>query len=376
MIDSLDTAAALVVLFGWCVLLAVPWQPWRMRERLTLGASSSIHPQLHDVTVVIPARNEAAHIAEVVSSVRAADAELRIIVVDDESTDATATAAAAAGAKVVRGAPCPRDWTGKLWAVHQGLAGVTTPYVLLLDADVVIQPGLIGALKAKLSRECVDLASLMVRLRLSTFWEKFLLPPFVYFFKLLYPFALSNSTRPSVAAAAGGCMLVRRQALAAVDDMAVLRGALIDDCALARALKDRGFKTWVGVTRHAQSLRAYARYADVRDMVSRNAFTQLGYSPVLLVGCTLLMTVFFAGPVGWLLFGSPTTVWIGLATLMVIAISYVPTLNYYHLSLLWALLLPAAALLYVAMTWYSAVRHWRGVRSVWRDRIYETREET
>ena len=322
---------------------------------------------------------EATHIQATLHSVATQGNGLHVIVVDDQSSDGTAALARQTpitNLNVIAGEPLPDGWSGKLWALQQGLPHVTTSRVLLLDADIELEPGLLAALLKKMQQQELQLVSLMVELRMQGFWERLLLPAFVYFFKLVYPFRLSNETRGSrFAAAAGGCILVDTQALKDIDAFSSLRDALIDDCTLAQRVKAKGYRTWIGLTRTAHSLRRYDSLADIWNMVARTAFTQLHYSSALLALVSLLMVLVFWVPVLAVLVGDLRTQVLGAAGLVFMAVSYLPTLRYYHRSALWVLLLPLIGSLFLAMTWSSAWRYFRGQRSAWKDRIYDRRRK-
>ncbi|MBL6752619.1 MAG: glycosyltransferase [Nevskia sp.] len=356
----------------WCGLLLAPWRPWSTRERIEPepGAAGA---DLAEVTVLIPARNEAEVIGTTLGALRQQGHGLRAVVVDDQSTDDTARIVRGfPNAELVAGAPLPAGWAGKLWALQQGLAQVRTPLTLLLDADIALQPGQLAALLAHKRAGGWNFVSLMADLRRTSFWDRLLLPAFVYYFKLLYPFGISNSRSRLVAAAAGGCVLVDTEALRTVGAFASLRGALIDDCTLARQVKRAGFRTWVGLSRGVVSLRAYGDLRSIHDMVARSAFTQLRYSILLL----LLVTVVFAAAY-WLpllaLFW-PDGRAVAVLALAAMAAGYWPTLRYYDLPPWWLLGIPLAASLYLAMTWSSAIRYWRGERSRWKGRVYASGE--
>ncbi|MGH7033827.1 MAG: glycosyltransferase, partial [Stellaceae bacterium] len=329
------------------------------------------------IVAVIPARNEAAVVGRAIASLLAQDyaGDFRIVLVDDHSTDGTAEAAReAAGAQVGRVAivaarPLPPGWTGKLWALSEGVRQVDEPPALYLftDADIAHHPSNLSELAARLEGERRDLVSLMVKLRCESLAERFLIPPFVFFFAMLYPFAWSNAPRRSTAAAAGGCILLRRSAYERIGGWESLKGELIDDCALARAVKRSG-SIWLGLTRRTISLRAYPRIADIWNMVARTAFTQLGYSPLLLGGTALGMTITYFLPPFLLLSGGGAAV-IGALCWAAMAVAYAPMLRFYGLSLAWAPLLPAAASVYLAATVASAWRHWRGRGGEWKGRV-------
>ncbi|MDI3260862.1 MAG: glycosyltransferase [Sinobacteraceae bacterium] len=366
---ALSLCATLPAALAGFGLLLAPWRPWSTRERLeTAGAMP--HADLSEITALIPARNEAALLPRSLAALTAQGRGLRVVVIDDQSEDGTAQIARRfPGVEVIAGTPLPAGWSGKLWALEQGLRTVRTPRVLLLDADIELAPGLLARLLERQRRHHLQLVSLMADLRRTSFWDKLLLPAFVYYFKLLYPFALSNAPRfKSIAAAAGGCVLVETEALRAIGAFASLRDALIDDCTLARRIKRAGMRTWIGLSRGAVSLRPYGTLRAIHDMVARSAFTQLGYSTPLL----LLVTAIFAG-VYWAPLGLLATSagWLAALSLAALALGYVPTLRYYGLAPGWALLLPLTATLYLAMTWSSALRYFRGVRSQWKGRRYE-----
>lgn len=381
-VSLLLTLAAAAALAGWSALFLLPWQPYRTRERLepaAVGAS----PSLADLTVLIPARDEAAGIARTLESIGRQGAGFKVILVDDQSTDGTADAAKRAAAcaaqpidlEVISGRPLPSGWAGKLWALEQGFARVDGPYVLLLDADIELGDGILAALRAEIERRDAVLVSIMAELHCASLVERLLAPPFVFFFKLLYPFALANDPGSRVAAAAGGCMLLRTAALRDIGGFAGVRGALIDDCTLAAALKRRG-RIWLGLSRAVRSHRAYG-FVDFWRMVRRSAYTQLRYSPVLLAATTLAMLVFFgvpvAAPLAALAGLAPGVAgWLGLAALVGAALAYLPVVRFYGLPARWAATLPAAAALFLAMTWDSALHYWRGTRATWKNRDYET----
>ena len=364
----------------WLCILVLPWQPWRVRERLEPEtAGDGAETGLADVTVLIPARDEAAVIGETMAALGQQGRGLRVILVDDRSGDGTAEVARRAAAEalnldVYSGEPLADGWTGKLWALEQGRRHVETPLILLLDADITLRPGMIRALLARKEESGAALVSVMAALRMQRGWERLLLPAFIFFFRLLYPFRLANRPSRWVAAAAGGCVLMDTSALDRIGGFDAIRGALIDDCALARAVKDAGLRTWVGVTSGAVSHRAYPTLGAVWQMVARTAYTQLRYSPALLLLCTLLMALAFWAPIAGL--GGPLAARIAAATGLVgMAVCYVPTLRYYRLSPAWALALPLIGTLYLAMTWHSALRDWGGRRSVWKGRVYGRESE-
>jgi hopene-associated glycosyltransferase HpnB len=331
---------------------------------------------LGDITVLIPARNEAETIKVTLPALTAQGRGLNIILIDDQSSDGTGQVARKAvdeNLLIIKGKSLPSGWTGKLWALEQGRSHIRTPFTLLLDADIEPLPGIIGELKRAMQERDVQLISLMAELRMDTFWEKLLMPAFIYFFKLLYPFRLSNTGTSRVAAAAGGCILLETRVLDEIGGFNSLRGELIDDCALAKRVKSKGYKTWMGLSHSVRSLRPYNDMRAIWNMVARTAFTQLRYSKLLLILCTVIMLVSFGMPgIGLVL--SPISVKLLSAfCLASMVLTYLPTLNFYRLSAWWALAMPLIGSLYLAMTWTSAVRYWLGGGSHWKGRAYSKR---
>lgn len=354
----------------WLLVGLLPRRSWSTQPRLeTQHIAPADH--LRDITVLIPARNEADLIGATIQSVQQQGAAIQIVVIDDNSTDATASIAHDNGALVRSAPPAPADWSGKLWALEQGLTTVDTPLTLLLDADIELSPGIMPRLRQHLYADNLTLASLFVTLRMRSLWEKLLIPTFGYFFRLLYPFRLSNADNSNVAAASGGCILVKTAALKQIGGFAAYHDALIDDCELARQIQVHGGRTWIGLTRAADSRRPYPTLASLWELVARCAYTQLHYSPWQLIVCTILILLAFAAPVAGL-FASPLPIrLIGVAALLAMWASYLPTLRYYQRHSAWALTLPAVGLLYLVMTWSSALRYWRGTKSRWKGRDYQ-----
>lgn len=365
------SALALLV---WGITLLLPWQPWRAREVLE-PASPDDGYDLQDVTVVIPARDEAEVIGNTLAALKQQGQGLSVIVVDDDSSDGTAEIAKASalpGLTVVKSKTLPEGWTGKLWAQQQGFEHVKTPLVLLLDADIALRPGMLKSLKQKYLNHDVQFVSLMAVLRFDSFWEKLLMPAFVYFFKMVYPFALANKPTSKMAAAAGGCILLEAQALKKIGGMAAIKDAVIDDCTLAKTIKNSGYNIWVGLTHGVISQRPYVTLSEIWHMVARTAYTQLYYSVALLFACTFIMTLMYWWPlVSTFAFPGVATL-LNVLSLTIMLILFVPTLRFYALNPLWALLMPIVAGLYLLMTWTSAVRYWRGERTRWKGRSYST----
>ena len=383
---------AILSLLIWIFLLGFWGQFWRTNQRLeeTLKLKARTSQDYPCVWVVIPARNEAKMLPKSLPSLVNQDypGNFQIILVDDQSEDGTAQIAQAIDSKinVIPGKPLPSGWTGKLWALEQGInyGKNQTPapdFFLLTDADIVHDPGNVQQLVAKAEQENLQLVSLMVRLRCETFWEKSLIPAFVFFFQKLYPFAWVNNPQKKVAAAAGGCILIRPQALERIGGVEVLREALIDDCTLAQAVKlsplgesRDNYPIWLGLTEFNFSLRPYDSLASIWDMVARTAFTQLNYSTLLLVGALLGMTIVYLIPIVAICISIFTANWaagiLGICTWLLMAYAYLPTVRFYRLAPSWAICLPAIAFLYTLMTLDSAVRHWRGRGGAWKGRVY------
>lgn len=357
---------------AWPCILLFPWKPGSTRERLD-SDDASPEPDLSDLTILIPARDEAESITGTLAALEQQGQNLAVIVIDDQSSDGTAELAKKSfrgNLRVLHGRELPAGWVGKLWALEQGRGATTSKLILLLDADIELAPGTIGVLKSKLRAENLDLVSLMAELRMQALWEKVLSPAFIFFFKLLYPFAMGNDPRSRLGVAAGGCVLIRAEKLEAIGGFSAFRTSIIDDCELAKRVKQLGGKTWTGLTHSAKSQRPYPSLSSFWNMVARTAFTQLRYSLLLLLLTTLLMVLVFWCPFLGLAHRSMTvrTVsWVGLVSMWA---AYLPVVRFYRQSPFLVITLPVVASLYLLMTWSSAVRYWRGQRSMWKGRSY------
>jgi hopene-associated glycosyltransferase HpnB len=390
----LGIVAALAAV-AWIVLLAGHGGFWRTSQRLPLVAPEP--EQWPAVVAVVPARDEAAVLPETLPTLLAQDypGRFAVTLVDDASTDGTGRVATGLGTgarwplRVVPGAAKPAGWAGKPWAMAQGVAAIAADdaaYVLFTDADIAWSPQALRGLVAAAETDDRVLVSQMVRLRTRTGWEKAIIPAFVYFFAQLYPFRWVNRPRGRTAAAAGGCMLVRRDALAAAGGIEPIAGALIDDVALGRLLKRQG-RTWLGLTTAIASVRPYHGLTDLWQMVARSAYTQLRYSPLLLTGTLAGLAWLYALPPAAALAGLAAlaagvtgpgpglTLAAGLTGWAVMAASFLPMLRLYRLSPWRAPLLPGIAVVYAAMTADSARRHYAGRGGAWKGRV-EPREET
>jgi len=375
------TAVGLSALVIWLYLLAGRGGFWlaRVRDDMAVAASPERWPA---VVAIVPARNEADVIARSVRSLLAQDypGPFRIVVVDDGSSDGTAAAALQASTAstsgraldVISGAELPSGWTGKLWALEQGVrhakAAGAIDYFLLTDADIGHAPDNLRALVARAEHEGRVLVSLMAELSCTTWSERFLIPAFVFFFQMLYPFGWVAQTDRKMAAAAGGCMLVKRVALERAGGIAAVRAEIIDDCALARRLKRQG-PIWLGLTRRAKSLRPYGGFVAIGRMVSRSAYAQLGYSAFVLTGTVAAMALIYVAPPLIALVAEGPARWAGLAAWMVMALSMQPMLRFYRVSPIWGLVLPAMGAAYTLFTVQSAFAVWRGRGGLWKGRV-------
>ncbi|RMD62184.1 MAG: glycosyltransferase [Alphaproteobacteria bacterium] len=387
------SVSAVLDLLIWGCLIFLRGGYWRAGPYLddTQPSPSTWPP----VVALVPARNEADVIADALGALAAQDypGRFNIIVIDDHSDDATAAAARAAipaaraaCVRIIAARDLPAGWTGKLWALEEGLREAATfapraTYVWLSDADIAHSPATLRRLVAKAERERRDLVSLMVVLSCRTPWERLLIPPFVYFFRLLYPFAWANDPRRRTAAAAGGCVLVRRDALSRIGGFAALRDALIDDCTLARRIKDlsgagdpaaAGGGIWIGLGTESRSLRPYRGLGDIWRMVARTAYTQLRHSPILLAAAIAGLSITYLAPpallLAWPWHGQGAAALLGAGAWMMMVASMQPTLRLYRQPVWLGLLLPVAAALYALMTADSAWRHWCGRGGAWKGR--------
>ena len=359
---------------------------WLMRERDDRNEPTE-PAAWPSVAAVVPARNEADVIARSVGSLLSQDypGAFRVILVDDQSDDGTAGAARAAAVtrdaddriEVLTGAPLPEGWTGKLWAMQQGVdhaarAEAAPAYILFTDADIAHTPENLRKLVARAEAGKLTMVTLMARLHCATFAERLLIPAFVFFFDMLFPFPWVNDPRRKLAGAAGGCMLVRRDALEAAGGVESIRREIIDDCALGVRMKAQG-PIWLGLTDRATSLRPYLTIGEIGRMVSRSAYAQLRYSPWLLAGTLIGMVLTYLTPPALGLFAPGWPGVIGVITWVMMTVAFLPMLKFYRVSPLWALLLPAIGALYTAFTVASAVQVWRGKGGMWKGRAQAIR---
>ena len=330
----------------WVGFALLPWRPWSNREVLDAMEDVNGDLALDEITVLIPARNEAEVIQRTLQSVIEQGPGVRIVLIDDNSEDATVEKARQmriSDLRIIRSTPLPPGWSGKVWALEQGRLQVTTPYTLLLDADIELGRGIVKTIREKMDREGIPFVSLMAAPSMSSGWEKMLMPAFVHFFKVLYPFGRVNSRRTRVAAAAGGCILVETEMLDQIGGFESIKSAVIDDCALARRVKLGGSKVWLGLTHSVKSVRTYQHLREIWDMVARTAFTQLHYSVGLLILCTLVMLLVYQVPVVMVASANILIRYLAVGSLVIMFLTYVPILRFYHRSWAWALGLPLVA---------------------------------
>jgi hopene-associated glycosyltransferase HpnB len=376
---------AAIPLAIWLYLFVLRGQFWLVSEAQFESPSLDHWPR---IVAIVPARNEAETIARAVDSLLKQDypGEFSILIVDDHSDDGTAEiarrAAEASGparsVAIHLAAPLASGWTGKLSALDQGvrIAERKAPaFYWFSDADITHSPDTLRCLISRAEAGSLDLASLMVLLEAKTFPERLLIPPFLYFFLMLYPPKWIENPRAQIAGAAGGCIVLRRQALDRIGGFAAIQNEVIDDCALARAVKQSGGTLWMGLTRKSVSLRGYNSFAEIRDMIARTAFTQLRYSSLLLLATLAGMLLTYIVPVALLFAHSHAAQVAAGATLLLMWISFSPTVRFYRLPAIYAVTLPVAALLYTGATLLSALRFWQGRGGQWKGRAQARRTD-
>jgi hopene-associated glycosyltransferase HpnB len=362
----------------WVYLLAARGRFWRVRIPAA-EPQGQVEPAPR-VAVIIPARNEADVIGQAIASLLAQDyaAPLRIFVVDDHSSDDTAGVVRKAAANheeqvnLISSAPLPAGWTGKMWALSQGVQQameLEPEYLLFTDADIVHGRSSVASLVTLARLDNRDLVSMMVKLRCASFAERSLLPAFVFFFFMLYPPEWVNNRKSKTAAAAGGDILVRADALMRMGGIATIRNELIDDCALAREIKRNG-RIWLGLTREAESIRCYDSFGVIGGMISRNAFYQLQHSVWLLMGTVMALAITYLAPPVLVFSGGWGTV-LGVAGWVLMSLAFWPMVRFYSLSPVWAPLLPLVALFYMGATVHSAILYWLGRGGEWKGRVQD-----
>jgi hopene-associated glycosyltransferase HpnB len=378
---------ALVSLLAWLWLLVGQGGFWRTDVRLPWRAPGGGPAVWPAVAVVVPARDEAEVLPVSLPSLLAQEypGRAEVFLVDDGSSDHTG-ALARAIADERGGLPLtvcspgepPSGWTGKLWAVHHGIgvaaSAFEADYLLLTDADIAHRPGSLRMLVAATLTDGCDVVSQMAKLRVETGWERLIVPAFVYFFAQLYPFRWVNRRGGRTAAAAGGCILIRRAVAERARYPESIRHAVIDDVALARAVKRSGGRIWLGLADRVDSIRPYPRLPELWRMVSRSAYVQLRRNPALLVLALTGLAIVYAVPplaaVAGVMTADALLGATGFAAWAVMSGTYVPILRYYRQPLWLAPLLPFTAMLYAAMTADSALQYYRGKGAAWKGRTY------
>jgi hopene-associated glycosyltransferase HpnB len=377
--EMIALGLSVVALAIWIYLVFARGLFWLGRERDDTPVRRPV--EAPSVAIVVPARNEADSIAESVTALTAQDyATLNLVLVDDDSDDGTADvarkAAAAIGATerltIVSNTSLPKGWTGKLWAVKQGIAAAeekfAPKYLLLTDADIVHDANTVSWLVGHAEANDLVLTSLTARWRCENLAERVHIPAFIFFFQMLYPFAWVNDPKNTMAGAAGGCMLVRTDALRAAGGIDAIHGALIDDCALAVELKKQG-PIWLGLTDRVRSIRPYPDWGDIRRMVARSAYAQLRYSPLMLAGTVIGLALTYLVPPLMALFATGWAQILGILTWALMALAFQPTLRFYRLSPLWGVALPAISFLFMLYTLDSAYQYAAGKGGAWKGRV-------
>jgi hopene-associated glycosyltransferase HpnB len=369
---------AAIPLTIWIYLFLAQGNFWQIREDDTQPQSLASWP---GVVAIVPARNEAETIARTITSLAKQDypGEFQIILADDHSEDGTASLAQQAAAearasqrvRIHSAAALAPGWTGKLWALNEGVQTTLQHLPELFwftDADIEHGPDTLRRLVFRAERDALDLTSLMVLLQANTFAERLLIPPFLYFFLMLYPPRWIANPKARTAGAAGGCILLRREALERIGGFAAIRGEVIDDCALARAVKKSGGKIWMGLTRKSVSARGYGSFAEIRNMIARTAFTQLHYSFFLLVVALAGLFVTFLLPWFSFLAGEDPAWFLASTSICLMTVTFGVTVRFYSMPWPWALSLPIAAVYYGYSSCVSAVRYWLGRGGQWKGR--------
>jgi hopene-associated glycosyltransferase HpnB len=381
----------------WIGLLLFRGKFWLCNQQLNNDNNNNLTLNSYpSVCAIIPARNEEEVIAISLESLLKQNylGKFSLILINDQSTDKTEIIAKDTQIKInsphnlniISGIPLEKGWSGKLWAVNQGINYTKNldnlpDYFLLTDADIQHNPNNLTALIYKAETEKLALVSSMVKLKCESFWEKLLIPAFIYFFQKLYPFSWVNNINKKMSAAAGGCILIRRDILESIGGISCVKNALIDDCSLAQYVKNylqnnqtkyKGI--WLGLDENTISLRSYNSLKPIWDMVARTAYTQLNYSFLLLIGTVLAMTLIYLIPpltivIGIILHNTPIFL-ISLLTYLLITVSYFPTIKLYNCALIYSFTLPAIAFLYTLMTIDSAIKHWQGKGGAWKGRVY------
>lgn len=389
-------AAGVLALLIWTYLVFARGGFWRIHPAAlpVISAENRVQADPVRIAVIIPARNEADVVGQAVRSLLRQTGQnvIHIFLVDDSSTDSTAQIARDAvmaidqpeSLTVISGTPPPSGWSGKLWALEQGvnLARQANPdFFLFTDADIEHAPDSLSSLLAIARSGPYDMASFMVKLYCQSLAERLLIPAFVYFFFKLYPPAWIANSRRGAAGAAGGCILIRPAALAQAGNISAIRQEVIDDCSLAARVKRAGGRLWLGASATTRSIRPYGGFSEIGRMISRSAFSQLRHSTLLLLLSTIGMAATYLLPPALMLrllsvvlrghLAAATALGMGAAAWLMMIVSYIPVLRLYRLSPLWALALPGAAIFYMGATFHSAVKYWSGRGGQWKGRIQD-----
>ncbi len=381
---GITLAGGALTALSWVYLWLAHGRFWEIR---TLPPAKQVPPRAVRVAAIIPARNEAATIGSSLLSLleQSGSASLQLFVVDDGSTDGTAQAARQAAATagrsaqltVVEGRTPPAGWSGKLWALWQGIEKareLNPDFLLLTDADIVHAPGEVAALLEMADEGHYDLVSVMVKLHSQNFAEKLLIPAFVFFFLKLYPPRWVADPHRATAGAAGGCILLRPAMLTRSGGLEAIRSEIIDDCALARAVKRSGGRLWLGLAETSASIRPYGSFAEIRRMIARSAFSQLRHSILILIAALAGLAIVYLLPPILLFSAAAGPIALGAFAWLVMARCYWPMVRFYRLHPFWSLTLPLAAVFYMGATVVSAVNFWSGRGGEWKGRMQDRTE--
>lgn len=362
-------------------------QPFFWSNKVFFQPSSKkmLKKRLKPVTVIIPARNEEKNITKTLSKlVRQDDVKLKIIIVDDNSTDKTFSVArnflntnSFKSFKIIHGKKLPPNWSGKVWALKQGvelaLKDKLEFYILLLDADISLKKNVLRSLIQKIDKENLQMISLMAKLKCESFWEKLLIPSFIFFFQKLYPFNAVNQANSSLSAAAGGCVMSHSKIFRKNPFFDLIKNKIIDDCNLAKLIKKEG-KIWLGLTNSVRSERKYSKLNEICQMVSRTAFEQLNHSFSILILSSLgmiLLYLLFPLMIFFSIFVSNLSILVpGILGYILISIVYFPTIKFYSLPKIYIFSLPVSGLIYLVITLHSAVNYYSGLGNTWKERNY------
>jgi hopene-associated glycosyltransferase HpnB len=379
--SDLAAAGAAIPVIIWLFLLFGRGGFWRIKPHLT---SRDAALDTLRIAVVIPARNEAGVLGRTLGSLLAQsfEGDLKIFLVDDASTDGTSEIARSTAKHlqkteqltVITGRSLPQGWTGKVWALSQGLEQallIKPDYIFLTDADIEHEPSSLERLAAQAQAESIDLASFMVKLRTETTAERAFIPAFVFFFLMLYPPRWVAKPKYKTAGAAGGAILIRPQALERAGGIQAIRGEIIDDCALARIVKRSGGRIWLGLAENARSIRGYGGVREIDQMIARTAFNQLGHSAFLLLVTIVGLLITYILPLLFAMFSKGFTAALGTMAWFMMSVAFLPMVRFYRQNPLWAAALPGIAAFYSFATVHSAFKYWSGRGGEWKGRVQD-----